>query len=519
LRNLFGHHETAVEQADSSPSKVGLVLSGGGSRVSFQIGALRYLLTHEVDAFTDIAGTSGGSISGAMLSQFNDHEGQLAALDELDRVWMAMTSSSQMYNENAWFTELKGHASELLSLLTPGDEDRAASSAESPAEDRAASPDEQGVEPETGPQTLPLEVRDPEAVIQDALHHDPSEQVESGGGWSLASIGKLLAAAPKVARLVASLNGVLRGAEAAQSMFRPGNVVVQLLYKGSFDKALLPQSGVRYRVAFVDLNSGELRFLREDGTLVDRHDQPVLLPDGREQTYDMALGIMASCSIPGVFKPVKLGDGRYVDGGIREYAPVVMVAKYLRVPHPYAIFCSPDKLGMEDYGNKDMISSFMRSNSVQSMEVMHDEAQWALDHGAVVIQPRVGVHDSMTVDPGLLRINRDSGWMTAAQACRKAPDDVLRVCDDILYARLDCWAIENRILDAKHAQDTRPDHEPASGEGIDTLSGELVAAKYRLRDLLGRADPSYLPPGHEQWWQGYEAHTEILEPEPFWLAG
>jgi hypothetical protein len=119
----------------------------------------------------------------------------------------------------------------------------------------------------------------------------------------------------------------------------------------------------------------------------------------------------------------------------------------------------------------------------------------------------------MTVDPGLLLINKTNGWFSAAQACLGSSADIDASCDAVLRTRLDCWEIENRIIAAKH----RP-HDDDDPGTRDTLSGELVAAKYRLRDLLATVDPAYLPPDSDQWWQNYEAHTEALTPAPFWLV-
>jgi NTE family protein len=87
---------------------VGLVLSGGGARSSFQIGALRYLYDRVGITPGVITGTSAGAILGVVLAQSADRAGQRRSLGDLERLWGAMTQSSDMFAEEEWFADLRG---------------------------------------------------------------------------------------------------------------------------------------------------------------------------------------------------------------------------------------------------------------------------------------------------------------------------------------------------------------------------------------------------------------------------
>jgi predicted acylesterase/phospholipase RssA len=449
---LTRFRSTADEQTDEVQ---GLVLSGGGSRVSFQLGALRYLYGHRLIAPTRIVGTSGGSIVAAMLAQSIDPVKQAEALDELDRCWMAMASPDEMFTEQAWFTRLRSQAGDLVGLLGT-----------------AVEPPRANGRPNGGDGPI-----DSETLIRQALDDDPSRSV----GWSASQVWQLLSALPRIGRAGANLATSVRGAGLAQSMYRPGPIVSRLLYEGSFSSENVRTSGVLLRIAMVGLNSGELHFMREDGRIVDRTDA---LLDGVEQTYDIEMGVWASCSIPGVFKPVRLGDEVYVDGGVRENVPVEMAVSYLGVTQPYVIVASPLGVHPDDYAERDIVSTLLRANLITSDEAEADEVEWARSAGAVVIDPVVNVHDAMTVVPALLRMNRDYGYMRAAEEVLGLAE--AGYANRIAEARLKAW----RMLDAL-------DGGAADFESF--TSDDLAVSLAEVRSLVGACDARLLPDGADTW--------------------
>ena len=427
----------------------GLVLSGGGSRASFHIGALRYLYERAGVAPSCIVGTSAGSIVAAMLAQSLDPSAQAASLLELEKFWLAMTSQEDMYVEQAWFTRLRGQWDDIADLLT-----------------QHVLPDAAG---ETEKVVETTSDDSPADLVMRAMAEDPSQDVTMTRGilWQLA--GSLA----RIGRAGAGLATSVRGAERAASAFRPGPIVKQLLFESSFKSSNVNTSGVRLRIAFVDLNSGELRFMRQDGVIVDREDRPI-----GDASFDLTLGVWSSCALPGVFRPVKLGDGVYVDGGVRENVPVEMAVSSLGVTKPYVIVAGPPGIEAGDYTTKDVVTILMRVANLVLDETIQDEVEWAKAAGACVIQPRVDVHSAMTVDQTLLHINRDYGWMRAAEELTAAPQPERDIDDAIIQARCR-WA--------------------ALGKQPGKPAANVAAVRAQIHDLLGRANAALLPPGHEKW--------------------
>lgn len=63
-----------------------LVLSGGGSKGSFQVGALKYILGELKVSYDVFCGISVGALNSAFLSQFKDGEEQ-KSVEELNKLW------------------------------------------------------------------------------------------------------------------------------------------------------------------------------------------------------------------------------------------------------------------------------------------------------------------------------------------------------------------------------------------------------------------------------------------------
>ena len=437
-------------RSESQPEVTGLVLSGGGARASFHIGALRYLYDRVGIAPTRIVGTSAGSIVSAMLSQSSDPVEQSARLRALEDIWLSMNDSSDMFAEQAWFKRLRSHADEftgLTGILGAGENQEAGQVVNAQGDD----------------------ADDATELVRRAMDEDPSHDMTltASDMWQLA--GSLL----RVGRAGAGLAGAVRGAERANSAFRPGPVVKRLMFESGFKPSVVAESGVQLRLAFVDLNTGALRYMRQDGVIVDREDHPI-----SSVRYDLTLGVWASCAIPGVFRPVKMGDGVYVDGGVRENVPVEMAVTHLGVTKPYVVSAAPAGVAHDDYSAKDLVSVLLRCGSIMFDETMQDEVEWARAAGAPVIQPITSVHDAGTVHPLLLRINRDYGWTRAAEETTGAPPSLREVDELIVKARCDL-AADIRRGDA--TKDQLRDH------------------RRRIAKAIARADPVLLPAGYEGW--------------------
>src|SRR5699024_3941396 len=118
--------------------------------------------------------------------------------------------------------------------------------------------------------------------------------------------------------------------------------------------------------------------------------------------------------IPGVFPPVQLDGEHYVDGGIRANLPTD-IAYTLGAKRVIAVVYTPSgPSAVESFSEGDLLEIIMRSSTaIMPDELENLQVRLACARGAVVIEPVIDVHDSLTVDPGLVAIATDYGWMRA----------------------------------------------------------------------------------------------------------
>jgi hypothetical protein len=131
------------------------------------------------------------------------------------------------------------------------------------------------------------------------------------------------------------------------------------------------------------------------------------------------------------------------------------------------------------------------------------------------IDPVVDVVGLFEVQPGLLRINKDYGWLRAADVLADCdPAIVADIADSthaVVEARREAWRLEESLWSAPPRQD------PAANAGTLALVREQ---KELVRDLMDRRKQLGfpVPDGCEAWWTEYEAHTtarpEGLPPHP-----
>jgi hypothetical protein len=374
-----------------------------------------------------------------MLAQSMDPAEQSEYLGKLEECWLAMSEPSEMFTEQAWFARFKDQWSEIADVMPEQEE----------------------------PEVLFVdgEQSDSEALVKEALDFDPSDNND----FNLSMAFHLLGSLGRIGKVGAGLATSWRGAERAASAYRPGPIVHRLLFETGFSPEAVRTSGVELRLAMVGLNSGELHFMRQDGILVDTEDQPI-----RDQTSELTLGIWASCSIPGVFRPIRIGEELYVDGGVRENVPVEMAVSKLGATKPYVIVSSPPGAAIPRLEARDIVSIMLRSLTILFDEAIQDEVAWARHSGAVVIEPLISVHGPMDVDNGLLRINRDYGWMRAAEVITGAEPGTTGA---IVEARMALWRELNANVDAR----------------------TIKKARKELRAAIKGVDSQLLPEGHQDW--------------------
>ncbi|MCM3660360.1 patatin-like phospholipase family protein [Georgenia satyanarayanai] len=510
-----------------APDVVGLVLSGGGARASFQLGALRYLYDRVGICPSVITGTSAGSILAAVLAQSAEQDGQRAALAGLEELWRGMSDSSDMFEELPWFSRLRERGPVWAEALERRKRRQGAlgrsftrvavlrEEISTAAERVVRTANGEGRQPERSeePEHHPPVEHPPvptqpsrltpggEPAEEEAASTDrhPADAPVSGPGRFLESIDMLRT----MGRASGDLETIVEGARRERSMYRPGPIVNHLVDPEVFRPDAVAASGVTLRVAVVGLESGELRYVTEDGTLVDRDNRP--LGDG---PVDLVEAIRASCAIPMVFPPVRLGQENYVDGGVRESLPADVAIRHLGVGTCYAVVAGPSGLRREEsYDDRDMLGILMRTTTaIMTDEVQRDEVVRARAAGAVVIEPEFDVHDTLTIEPGLVAIAMDYGYLRAAEAVLGASGEEQAITRELVLLRRRIWHAEEEIFGEDEA-------EPGRLERV----AEIAGLKYTLRDLLHRVPAERLPEGAEEWWRTWERHRSEITVAPSWV--
>lgn len=231
-----------------------------------------------------------------------------------------------------------------------------------------------------------------------------------------------------------------------------------------------------------------------------------------ELTVDLSQGVIASAAIPGIFPPEPLGDECYVDGGVRELLPI-QAAVDLGASLIYAVSAARmDVTPRGSFRNAKLADILARSvEDLLLNEVGTGDTQPVLTPGVaapqvMLIAPDFEIHDVTTIDPGLVQINRDYGYMRAADVIDNVPRDTRRwaLANEITATRREVWGLENLRYgheDPTRLADGTPAPDPAQQQGID-------AGKARLRQLLDerRTLGAPMPPNVDRWAGTLELH-------------
>jgi NTE family protein len=375
-----------VLRADLGGRRTGLAISGGGSLGSFEAGVLRFLYDHAAVAPIAVSGNSAGGLNAAKLAEGDLPDGT-RAIDEVERLWRSLRITGDMWEPEPWLTQLQASASwasTWRSYLGDGS---------------------------SGPNAVRMAVR----VVGSLVRRPP----ETDGALD-----------------------AVREALTAQSLLSL-DPVAQLLVR-ELDPERVASSGIALRVGAVSLESGQLRYVTETGALHDREDRPTDLPD-----VPLTAGVLASASIPLAFPPVLLGDEHYVDGGAREILPIEILVHHLEVERVIAI--SASSVGVEpmtSFAERNLIDILRRvSAEIGPDETLRKELNppggWA--ETVRVVVPEFDVHDSMTIDPALIAISIDHGWLRAADLLLDLPHEAQRLTRELTETRIELRRLEGAL--------------------------------------------------------------------------
>lgn len=497
-----------------------VVLSGGGARGDFQIGALSFL--YEKGIRPDIlCATSVGAINAVKLAEGEDSADPRRGLAGLEALWSGLQKNEDMYLEEDWLhdPDMWPRVRDILVGNTT-------------TLDITAPPESPGV--------------------GQILVGDPLWLIDAWG------IGKFL-----VEEGIPLLKSLQVISTRARALFNLRPIVAKL--DSDLDLAKVGEwaaQGNQLRLAMVGLESGQLRYVTETGEVIERNGtgvrdlsrvpaacQPLLMaveeleadirasqadlssaapgekgfiaaqirgnqtklaetraafgkclaenPTGDPLFVDVDVGAWASASIPAIFPPVSIGGENYVDGGIREVLPVQMAVD-LGADTIYAIDASrPNLKAAPGTFNRALMSEIAARGAIQIPidEISRDDRRVTPMEGRDLpeifnIQPDEDVHDTMTIDPGLIQITRDYGYMRAADVIAHTDPSGRRWQLPTLIGMLrkEIWALENRRwgqLDPTHRGEAPGPPEPALQATLDERKVSLQALVDERRGLSG----------------------------------
>jgi NTE family protein len=418
LRN----HRDAQLDYEVLENLTAIVLSGGGAKGSFEVGALLYLreVWGEIQPRI-ICGTSIGAINALALAEARDSRG----VDKMERIWLELQVDEDMFvpsQEAQRITEITGVS--VPDLVLHG-----------------------------GTFAGPGEV-----LSAIALSNVPRAAGFAAAGWA---IGGPLGA------FAAGLGGFLSGAdnELADAVAQAERAAYLLSLQPTQDKIAdvvdrdgIAHSGMLLRLATVALEDGGLYYVTEASRLIrDRafnapFDEPILDGD------PLILGAMASAAYPGFFEARRITTPStsytHVDGGVREILPA-RAAVELGAQLLFNISASPLDPGLFTLGDDWLLLQIAkRSVDLQGNEVTLDDRAprggFCDQRERVVIHPAFEVHDTAQIDPGLIRINMAYGYFRAfdADQLRRGLINIIQHAlwnlwtDDLIQERLACHQLE-----------------------------------------------------------------------------
>jgi hypothetical protein len=268
---------------------------------------------------------------------------------------------------------------------------------------------------------------------------------------------------------------------------------------------MVSRPGLELRLAVTALRAGVLRYVTQDGTIVE-DDALTPAPGSAAGPVDVIDGVLASASVPLVFPPRPLADDDYVDGGVLQLIPV-RAAALLGATRIIAVVAIPLRIEREErnFAHEHAANIGLRALGMITMaDRQHENLAVALPPGATLttIDPVVDVVGYFEVEPGLLRINKDYGWLRAADVMAEGDPTLLAdTAEDthrLTFLRLQAWHLEETLWASGRAT-----------EGADPGTVSLLRdLKRQVREIVERRKQlgMAVPDGCEAWWSAYEVH-------------
>jgi NTE family protein len=466
---------------------IAFVLAGGGTKGSFEVGVLEYLVDTEGITPDIVTGTSAGAIVATVLAQARTLPEFSQRVAEIDGDVLAMTQSEHVFGRQPWLAALDGTAlgREIQREITEGTRPPFPLS---PASLLA------------GSQTVP-----PPATSDRGARRRSRRARRRRQRHVLRLVAGAAFRLPKVRRQLRTSGSAVLNLEPLADALRHGTS------DGirPVDPALVARPGLQLRLAVTALRAGVLRFVTEDGTIVES-DARTPAPGPAGGPVDLIDGAIASASVPMVFPPRPIADDDYVDGGVVEIVPV-RAAAALGATRIFAIVAVPLAPPRDERDYAAAPAGYIGLRSMGMIGVAERQLsnlEVGLPPGSTLttIDPVVDVVGLFEVEQGLLRINKDYGWLRAADVLAAGDAaiqaDIAQGTHAIVQARREAWRLEESLWATGRAD--------ASAPGMLALIREQ---KEQVRELVDRRKQLGfpVPEGCEAWWTDYEAH---IEPRP-----
>jgi predicted acylesterase/phospholipase RssA len=462
---------------------VAFALSGGGSRGDFEIGALTFLYETGLRPNV-ICGTSVGAINAIKLAEGEDASNPDRGFSGLKAIWDSLQGNDDMFKAEAWLFDPKMDP-RISNLLTGRTSELGIAAPRSGGPWGILQVIIDGANQLGFLATDGIKVLNSIGVVLDQArglynlspvvdklksHLDVSAiqaWADSGGKLRLASValesGRLRFVtergnvierdgtpvmdfgkpSPECSAFASALDSIV--SETMELESERNGLQLELQGADPGEKSRLVAQIKSLNKLISDKNA--LRDAAE-GSLQEcllAHPSPLTLPD-------LSDGALASASLPGIFIPVKLGSEYYVDGGLREVNPI-QVAADLGADTIYAIWASssvlapfrtPPTAGALDIVARSLEEIAIDEIALNDRRVLPLPAQVAPK--VITIEPLMDFHDIITIDPGLVKIMQDYGYMRAADAV-DAVNGTRRaaLATDITGLRTEIWRLENAL--------------------------------------------------------------------------
>jgi predicted acylesterase/phospholipase RssA len=503
-------------------SRAAIVLSGGGAKGDFEVGAVRAL--YDLGVVPRIlVGTSVGALNAVKLAEGEDPADPTRGLPGLERIWSGLRVDEDMSVPAAWLSDPDLDPAVVAALTGTGEFGNIGATAPAPPLPGDTSP----------------------AVVSYFFN---------AAGWLFTDGRKLLESLKKISQ--------------ATHIFSLDPIRPRL--RTSLDPAKVAewgQRGGRLALATVSMDSGRLRYVTETGALLERDlstpvsDRGKVAPEcqpladkiagldtqirdlqkdladaGDKATVTRAINrlrfqqrqlledlaacgarhpvpavvelpaaALASAAIPVVFGLEQLAGELYADGGVREVIPI-QAAVTLGADEVWAVSASTIGVAPASYQGATMADLSARVLDLFLGEIVADDLRPTGGAPVRLIAPDLEVHGLRTIDPGLMQINRDYGYMRAADVFGGAQvgGQLWTSATEIARARIEIWERENTQVgqgDARYPG--RP--APAADPSMAPRTAELKAALGVLLDAR-RALGGKMPADVDRWRTELERH-------------